>query len=131
MFSKICLFGWLPHSHPFCVPRRGWRDFVKRDLKNVGINNGCWYVQERERDKWRIVCSQRVELPNQLEKNVVCHVSKESVIKHMINVLWRGLNQSKSSPVLFSVNCVIDGSGVKEIWRCTDAGRMSQQQVDQ
>ena len=39
----ICLFGWLSHSHPFCGPRRRWRDIIKDDLKSVGVSDGCWY----------------------------------------------------------------------------------------
>ena len=47
----------------------------------------------------------------------VVGASEENVTKYVINVLWRGLNQSRSS-----VNFVIDDSGVGEVWQCTDVG---------
>ena len=47
-------------------------------MKNVGISDGYWYCQAQEREKWRSICSQSVELPNQLVKNVVCHVCSKS-----------------------------------------------------
>ena len=126
-FLKICLFGWLSHSRPFCGPRKRWRDLAKSDLKNVEISDGYWYRQAQEREKWRSICSHSVELLNQPVKDVVCHgASEENVIKYVINVLWRGLNQSRSTLVLCSVNSVIDGSGVGEVWQYTDVGRMSQ-----
>ena len=77
-FPKICLFGWLSHCRPFCGPRKRWRDFTKSNLKNVGISDGYWYCQAQEREKWRSICSQSVELSNQPVKNIVYHVCSRS-----------------------------------------------------
>jgi len=130
-FSKICLFSWFSHSYPFCGPRRRWRDLVKHDLKNVGINNGYWYDQAQERGKWRFVCSQRVELLNQLEKYVMCFRRECDKARQKCTV-------ERSKPIqeqAGAVQCQLWDRWFRSqggtVWRYTDAGRMSWQQVDQ
>ena len=139
-FLKICLFALLSHSRLFCGPRKRWKDLAKSDLKNVGISDGYWYRQTQERENWRSICSQNVELPSQPVKNAVCHVCSRSFRRECDNACHKctverskliqeqsGLYRSRNSLVLCSVNSVIDGSGVEEVWQCTDVGRMSQQ----
>ena len=53
---RICLFGWLAQVRPFHGPKRRWRDLVKSDLRSLGIGDGCWYDQARDRRQWRELC---------------------------------------------------------------------------
>ena len=34
---KTTLFSWLPQACPRCGPRRRWRDVIRRDLKDIGV----------------------------------------------------------------------------------------------
>ena len=58
---KICLFSWLPQTRPPRGPRRRWRDLLKRDLKDVGVADGCWYGEALDRKNWRGIWSQKLE----------------------------------------------------------------------
>jgi len=33
---RICLFAWLPQTHPFHGPKKRWRDILKADLTSLG-----------------------------------------------------------------------------------------------
>ena len=46
---RFCLFGWLAQVRPFHGPKLRWRDLVKSDLQSLGIGDGCWYDQARDR----------------------------------------------------------------------------------
>ena len=51
---KTMLFGWLPQPCPMCGPRKRWRDVVRKDLKEVGLEEGEWYREAtRSRAGWR------------------------------------------------------------------------------
>ena len=44
---KSVLFGWLPQAHPRCGPRRRWKDVVRRDLKDIDVEDSGWYSEAR------------------------------------------------------------------------------------
>ena len=59
---KYVLFGWLPQSHPRCGPRKRWRDVMRRDLKDVGVEEGEWYEEaRRSRAGWRSLYREGLE----------------------------------------------------------------------
>ena len=54
---KSVLFGWLPHVRPCCGPRRRWKDVVRRDLKDIDVEELKWYTEaRRSRGGWRALC---------------------------------------------------------------------------
>ena len=42
---KSALFGWLPQARPRCGPRRRWRDVIRRDLKDIEVDESVWYEE--------------------------------------------------------------------------------------
>ena len=66
----------------------------------------------------KVVKMCQINLPRMWYATCVTGVSREIVTKHDTNALWRDLSLSRSRLVLYSVNSVIDGSGVKEVWQC-------------
>ena len=76
---KICLFSWLPQTRPQGGPRRRWRDLAKKDLKAVGVSDGCWYGEAQDRKHWREVwshnleqCDLRQQQQSRGERQVLC-----------------------------------------------------------
>ena len=43
---------------PFHVPKQRWKDLVKSDLLSLGIGDGCWCNQARDRKQWQELCLQ-------------------------------------------------------------------------
>ena len=41
------LFGWLPQARPRCGPRRRWKDVVRRDLKDIDVEESELYTEAR------------------------------------------------------------------------------------
>lgn len=51
---KAVLFSWLPQRRPKCGPRKRWRDQIRKDLKNIGVEEEVWYAEARKsRTGWR------------------------------------------------------------------------------
>ena len=51
---RKCLFGWLPQPRPRGGPRKRWRDVVKSDLRERGIDESEWMELAMEsRQVWR------------------------------------------------------------------------------
>ncbi len=63
---KATLFGWLPRARPQCGPRRRWRDVIRKDLKDIGVEESgeAW----RSRAGWREMC--RLGMENHWEAEV-------------------------------------------------------------
>ena len=40
---KKVLFGWLQQPRPQGGPRRRWKDIIRQDLKDIGIDEGQWH----------------------------------------------------------------------------------------
>ena len=55
---KIALFSWLPETRAQGGPRRRWRDLVKSDLKDVGIQERGWYEEAQHRKQWYVTCNE-------------------------------------------------------------------------
>ena len=54
---KSALFGWLPQARPRCGPRRRWRDVIRRDLKDIEVDESVWYEEAtKSRAGWRATC---------------------------------------------------------------------------
>ena len=59
---KSLLFGWLPQSRPRCGPRKRWRDVVRKNLKDIGMDKKKWYGEARKsRAGWKAVYRLDVE----------------------------------------------------------------------
>ena len=43
-------------------PRRGWKDNIRMDLKEIGINTRSWLVQLSDRDYWRALTNVALKL---------------------------------------------------------------------
>ena len=55
---KSTLFGWLPQPRPRCGTRKRWRDVIRRDIKDIGMNESKWYTEATgSREGWRAMCS--------------------------------------------------------------------------
>ena len=53
------LFGWLQQPYPQGGPRRRWKDIIRQDLKDIGVDEGQWYNEAvTSRDSWRALCMQ-------------------------------------------------------------------------
>ena len=53
---KSVLFGWLPQPHPRCGPRKRWRDVVRKNLKDIGMDEKKQYEEaRRSRAGWKAV----------------------------------------------------------------------------
>ena len=65
MWQGCLTIGYLRHAlqlvaqaHPWCCLRRRWRDVVRKDLKDIGVEEGEWYEEaQRSRAGWREMCS--------------------------------------------------------------------------
>ena len=54
---KAVLFGWLSQPRPRCGPRRRWKDVIRKDLKDIEVNEDEWYEEAtRSRPGWRATC---------------------------------------------------------------------------
>ena len=80
---KTALFGWLPQARPRCGPRKRWRDVIRRDLKDIEVEESEWYREAgRSRAGWRGMYRQGMESHREAEivqaaavsKDVVCEV---------------------------------------------------------
>ena len=41
---KSTLFGWLPQPRPRCVPKKRWRDMMRRDFEDIEVKSEEeWY----------------------------------------------------------------------------------------
>ena len=50
----VCLFSWLPQTHPRGGPRRRWRDVIRKDLKEMGVPENSWYKKATtSKVRWR------------------------------------------------------------------------------
>ena len=55
---KSTLFGWLPQPRPRCGTRKRWRDVIRKDLKDIEMNENTWYTEATEsREGWKAKCS--------------------------------------------------------------------------
>ena len=53
---KSALFGWLPQVCPRCGPRRRWKDVIRRDLKDIEMDESKWYEEDiTSRAGWKAV----------------------------------------------------------------------------
>ena len=41
---KSVLFGWLPQA---CPRRKKWKDVVRKDLKDIDVEESEWYTEAR------------------------------------------------------------------------------------
>ena len=55
---KITMFSWFPQTRPQGGPRKKWRDLVKPDLKDVGIQVRGWYEEAQHRKQWYVTCNE-------------------------------------------------------------------------
>ena len=53
---KRILFGWLPQRRPAHGTKQRWRDKVRKDLKQFGIDESSWFRKAQDRLYWRAVC---------------------------------------------------------------------------
>ena len=65
---KSVLFGWLPHVRPRCGPRRRWKDVVRRDLKDINVEESESEAR-RSRGGWGALC--RLGMESHREAEVV------------------------------------------------------------
>ena len=56
--AKQILFGWLPQRRPAHGVKMRWRDKVRKDLKNVDIQEENWFAIAQERGEWKAVCKE-------------------------------------------------------------------------
>ena len=47
------LVGKPEGKRPLERPRRGWEDYIKMDVQEVGGGGGDWMELARDRDRWR------------------------------------------------------------------------------
>ena len=51
---KICLFSWMPQPRPRGGPRLRWRDLIRRDLREISVQEDRWYDEAvTSRAGWR------------------------------------------------------------------------------
>ena len=55
---KRILFGWLPQRRPAHGTKQRWRDKVRKDLKQFGIDESSWFHKAQDRLYWRAVCKE-------------------------------------------------------------------------
>ena len=81
----VSLFSWLSQPRPSCGPKRRWRDVVKKDMKDVGIDVGTWYERAQDRKEWYVAYSegvgryqtqQRRHRQRQDERTIECSVCR-------------------------------------------------------
>ena len=59
---KKVFFGWLQQPRPQGGPRRRWKDIIRQDLKDIGIDEGQWYNEAvTSRESWRALCRQSLD----------------------------------------------------------------------
>ena len=55
---KSTLFGWVPQPRPCCGTRKRWRVVIRKDIKDIGMNESKWYTEATgSREGWRTMCS--------------------------------------------------------------------------
>ena len=84
---KSALFGWLPQPRPRCGPRKRWRDVVRKDLKDIEVEESEWYEEARKsRAGWRALYRAGLESCRETQgtqasvvvRDVVCEVCSRS-----------------------------------------------------
>ena len=55
---KRILFVWLPQRRPAHGTKQRWRDKVRKDLKQFGIDESSWFHKVQDRLYWRAVCKE-------------------------------------------------------------------------
>ena len=55
---KRILFGWLPQRRPAHGTKQRWRDKVRKDLKQFGIEESSWFRKAQDKLYWRAVCKE-------------------------------------------------------------------------
>jgi len=80
---KSVLFGWLPQARPRCGPRKRWRDVMRKDLRDIGVDESVWYQEATQsRAAWRtryrdgldVYRENRTVVGLVAEREVVCDV---------------------------------------------------------
>ena len=65
--TESCIVWLAPHA-PGCGPRRRWRDVIRKDLKDIEVNEDELYEATRSRAGWRAMC--RLGMDRQAEAQV-------------------------------------------------------------
>ena len=51
---KNALFGWLQQPNQQGGAKKQWRDVIRQDLKDIGVDEGTWYEEAvTSRGGWR------------------------------------------------------------------------------
>ena len=58
---KRLLFGWLPQKRPAHGTKMRWRDRVRKDMKQFGLDERSWFQMAQDRDQWRAACKEGLE----------------------------------------------------------------------
>ena len=70
---KAALFGWLPQPRPRGGPRRRWRDVIKKDLKQIDVEETEWYEEAcRSRTGWRALCRAGMQSRTETQTRATC-----------------------------------------------------------
>ena len=134
--SKATLFGWLAHPRPRGGPRKRWRDVIRKDLKQIGVDEEGWYKEAvSSRGGWREAYQQLQTSPGAEARPNPALAMEEVKCDACLRVFRRtdDLKRHKCSserqkPVceqlaLHSAQSARNGSAVKEAWQSTDASR--------
>ena len=57
------LTGKSTGKRPLGSPRRRWKDNIRMDLEDIGINAGKWVDSAQDRDYWRALVNALRERP--------------------------------------------------------------------
>ena len=59
---KATFFGWLCQPRPRSGPKRRWKDVIRRELKDINLDEGQWYDEATTlRAAWRASCGLGLE----------------------------------------------------------------------
>ena len=63
---------------PLEIPRRIWKDDIRKDLKEIGINTRNWVDSVQDRDYWKKPCECEYEPPGCISHgiNIIEHEVK-------------------------------------------------------
>ena len=56
------LTGKHTENRPFGRPRRRWEDNIRMDLEEIGINAGNWVDSAQDRNYWRALVNESLNL---------------------------------------------------------------------